>query len=116
MRSSNCQTRNDRASLVAALVSVTENTRRNVTERFLEGLSTDELLYIVDYFGARVLDPDLAPGETRHLAAERVLRYQQVCRNSEPVRSHKLILLLEFLKRAELGVAAEAIARRSAVA
>jgi hypothetical protein len=87
-----------------------------MTRRFLEGLSSDELLYIVDYLGARVLDPDLAPGKSRHLAAQQVLRYQQCCRRSEPVRSHKMILLLEFLKRTELGVAAELIASRSAVA
>lgn len=74
------------------------------------------MLYIVDYLGARVLDPDLAPGKSRHLAAQQILRYQQVCRREEPVRSHKMILLLEFLKRTELGVAAELLASRSAVA
>jgi hypothetical protein len=116
LRSSNVQSRNDRASLVAALVSVTETDRRLETRRFLEGLSSDELLYIVDYLGARVLDPDLAPGNSRYLAAQQILRYQQVCRREEPVRSHKMILLLEFLKRTELGVAAEMIASRSAVA
>lgn len=87
-----------------------------MTQRFLEGLSSDELLYIADYLGARVLDPGLAPGRSRHLAAETVLRYQQSCRGNEPVRSHKMILLLEFLKRTELGVAAQLIAKRSAVA
>jgi hypothetical protein len=87
-----------------------------MTLRFLEGLSSDELLYIVEYFGARVLDPDLAPGNSRHLAARQVLRYQHVCRHEEPVRSHKMILLLEFLKRTELGVAAEFLASRSAAA
>ena len=116
LRSSNVQSRNDRASLVAALVSVTESARRRMTRSFLEGLSSDELLYIVDYLGARVLDPALAPGKTRHLAAQQVLRYQQYCRREEPIRSHKMILLLEFLKRTELGVAAELIANRSAVA
>ena len=116
LRSSNVQSRNDRASLVAALVSVTESARRRMTRRFLEGLSSDELLYIVDYLGARVLDPNLAPGKSRHLAAQQILRYQQVCRRSEPVRSHKMILLLEFLKRTELGIAAELLASRSAVA
>lgn len=116
LRSSNVQSRNDRASLVAALVSVTETDRRRLTRCFLEGLSSDELLYIVDYLGARVLDPDLAPGKSRHLAAQQILRYQHVCRHEEPVRSHKMILLLEFLKRTELGISAELIASRSAVA
>ena len=83
-----------------------------MTRRFLEGLSSDELLYIVDYLGARVL----APGKSRQLAAEQILRYQHVCRHEEPVRSHKMILLLEFLKRTELGIAAEMLTRRSAVA
>lgn len=87
-----------------------------MTRRFLEGLSSDELLYIVDYLGARVLDPGLAPGKSRQLAAEQILRYQHVCRHEEPVRSHKMILLLEFLKRTELGIAAEMLTRRSAVA
>jgi hypothetical protein len=87
-----------------------------MTQRFLEGLSSDELLYIVDYLGARVLDPTLAPGKSRQLAAQQILRYQHVCRQEEPVRTHKMILLLEFLKRTEWGLAAELIARRSAVA
>ena len=116
LRSSNVQSRNDRASLVTVLVSITETDRRLMTRRFLEGLSSDELLYIVDYLGARVLDPDLAPGKSRHLAACQVLRYQTECRHEEPVRSHKMILLLEFLKRTELGVAAQLLASRSAVA
>ena len=87
-----------------------------MTRRFLEGLSSDELLYIVDYLGARVLDPALAPGKSRELAAQQILRYQHVCRHEEPAGAHKMILLLEFLKRTELGVAAEFIASRSAVA
>ena len=116
MRSSNVQPRNDRASLVTALVTVTETARRRTTRRFLEGLSSDELLYIVDYFGARILDPNLAPGESRYLAAQQVLRYQRCCRKQEPMRSHKMILLLEFLRHTELGVAAEVLASRSAVA
>jgi hypothetical protein len=87
-----------------------------MTRRFLEGLSSDELLYIVDYLGARVLHPSLAPGKSRQMAAQQILRYQQVCRRDEPIRSHKMILLLEFLKRTELDVAAQMLASRSAVA
>ncbi len=116
MRSVNVHARNDRASLVTALISNLDSTRRQQTEEFLDGLSSDELLYIVDYFGARVLDPDLAPGKIRHLAARQVLRYQQSCRGEEPLRSHKMILLLEFLDRAELRVATQRLVRDSAVA
>jgi hypothetical protein len=50
------------------------------------------------------------------MAAQQILRYQQVCRRDEPIRSHKMILLLEFLKRTELDVAAQMLASRSAVA
>jgi hypothetical protein len=116
LRSVNVQSRNDRASLVTALVSNLDSSRRKKTESFLEGLSSDELHYIVDYFGARILDPELAPGKVRHLAARQVLRYQQSCRSTEPVRSHKMILLLEFLNRAELRVVTQQFIAGSAVA
>jgi len=78
--------------------------RRSAAIRFLEGLSSDELRYIASYFGARLMDPDLAPGPNRDSAARRVSHYQL---RAKPVAStgdvsHKMILLLEYLDVAEL--------------
>lgn len=95
---------NDRAALVKVLSSMSSAGRRGAAVRFLEGLSSDELRYIASYFGARLMDPDLAPGPDRDSAARRVSDYQL---RAKPVAStgdvsHKMILLLEYLNVAEL--------------
>jgi hypothetical protein len=82
--------------LVQALSSVAESTRRVAAQRFLEGLSSDELRYIADFVGASCLDPDLKPGETRALIADCIERYQQMS-GARRGCCHKMILLLEFL-------------------
>jgi hypothetical protein len=73
-----------------------EGGRQIAAQRFLEGLSSDELQYIAEFVGASCLDPDLKPGGTRDLAARCIERFQQM---STPCScsSHKMILLLEFL-------------------
>ena len=89
----------DRAHLVNALTSVAKDANR--AQRFLEGLSWDELRYIADYFGATVLDPDLRPSANRSAIAKRIERFQQMSAGDSLGRtihqSHRMILLLEFL-------------------
>lgn len=75
---------------------MSEGTRRNAAQQFLEGLSSDELRYIADFVGASCLDPDLKAGQTRDVIARCIERYQQMSRPSSGC-CHKMILLLEFL-------------------
>ena len=86
----------DRTTLVQALSSVADTTRRRAARRFLEGLSSDELSYIADFVGASCLDPDLKPGKTRDVIARCIERYQRMA-GSPGTCCHKMILLLEFL-------------------
>jgi hypothetical protein len=90
------QTSADRTALVQALSAIAEGTRRNAARKFLEGLSSDELRYIAEFFGASCLDPDLKPGQTRDLAARCIERFQRM-HGSSVCANHKMILLLEFL-------------------
>jgi hypothetical protein len=86
----------DRTALVQALSAIAEDTRRNAARRFLEGLSSDELRYIAEFFGASCLDPDLKPGQSRYLAARCIERFQST-HGASACANHKMILLLEFL-------------------
>ena len=89
--------------------------------RFLEGLSTDELEYIAEYLGCRLLDPpvDALHSDRDGLAVD-VERFQfsrrghpaaiartmggtQVAVRSGADVAHKMILLLEYLTMSELG-------------
>ncbi len=94
--------------------------RRDSMRRFLEGLSTDELEYIAEYIGCRLLDPHteavhcdrngLAVDVERFQFSRRTEgiafaaaagRTQVVVRNRTDI-AHKMILLLEYLSLSEL--------------
>ena len=89
----------ERAALLSALASSTENSIR--VQSFLEGLSADELAYIADFLGAGLLDPQLQPGSSRNMTARRIERFQQLnaagSGRQGDQTSHKMILLLEYL-------------------
>lgn len=112
----------ERIALVEALSSMAVLGRRELTQRFLEGLSTDELEYIAEYLGCRLLDPcseALHCDRNRNRLAVDVERFQFSRYSYEPafagsvgtqvaIRNgadvaHKMILLLEYLSRSELG-------------
>lgn len=94
--------------------------RRDSMRRFLEGLSTDELQYIAEYLGCRLLDPQteaihcdrngLAVDVERFQFSRRPRRAaiaaaggtQVAVRNGADI-AHKMILLLEYLSLSELG-------------
>lgn len=90
-------------------------------QRFLEGLSIDELQYIAEYLGCRLIDPsqETAQCDRNRLAVD-VERFQfgrhtrppaaapSRARTQVAVRrgadvAHKMILLLEYLSMSELG-------------
>lgn len=94
--------------------------RRSSMRRFLEGLSTDELEYIAEYLGCRLLEPQIdALHSDRNGLAVDVERFQFSRRRpaaiartmgAAPVAvrsgadvAHKMILLLEYLSMSELG-------------
>jgi len=99
-----------RNSLVAALVSCADTPLKAEARRFLRGLSSDELQFIAEYFGACILEPSPGwPGGRAELA-ERIAAFQR--RRGCPTRpaddDHKMILLLEYLCRAGARVTAGA--------
>ena len=96
-----------RSSLVAALVSCADGSLQNKARRFLAGLSCDELQFIAEYLGARILD---SPGEcftSRSELAGRIAEFQRARVTRAGIRSedheHKMILLLEYLCRSGRG-------------
>lgn len=89
--------------LVNALADLTQGLRKPRAKTFLEGLSSDELRYIADFFGASILDPDLSCGATRDAAAACVERFERMHNQAAtPICCHRMILLLEFLALSQL--------------
>ena len=89
-----------RHSLVTALASCADRAMRAKARRFLLGLSSDELQFIAEYFGACILASveDEASGGAE--LSGRMMRFQQ--RRQAPAaadRELKLILLREYLCR-----------------
>jgi hypothetical protein len=93
-----------RATLISALSDIAAE-RRNSVVRFLQGLSSDELQYLAEFFGACTLE---ASGRTGELA-ERIAafaRAKRPCRRSHAWladQDHKMILLHEYLGRSGLN-------------
>jgi hypothetical protein len=90
-----------RNALVAALVACAERPLKLKARRFLLGLSSDELQFIAEYFGACIL----ASGEDGACDASglagRIVRLQRHAAESMAAdRDLKLILLREYLCRA----------------
>lgn len=73
-----------RSALTAALVACVESSFRGRARRFLSGLSSDELQFIAEYLGSRILEP-AQPWEFRP------------ARCAPEDRDLKVILLLEYL-------------------
>ena len=80
-----------RTTLVAALAACAESKVRARARKFLSGLSADELQFIAEYLGARILQ-----------SAE-----QNLCEDwpvaarggRSPDRDHKMIVLAEYLRQ-----------------
>lgn len=95
-----------RSTLVAALVACTESPVKTRARRFLVGLSSDELQFIADFLGACILESSERCCVSRSELAGRIVEFQQArlrcpaCYSED--RDHKMILLLEFLRRSGL--------------
>jgi hypothetical protein len=72
----------------------------------LQGLSSDELQFIAEYLGSCILESSGAGSGSRAELALRVAQYQAARAPSLTAdQDHKMILLLEFLCRAEMKAA-----------
>ena len=93
-----------RTALVAALSACAEERLQRKARRFLQGLSCDELQYIAEFLGSCVLE---SSGRTqcRRPLADGITQFARSrpapagCLNDQ---EHKMILLLEYLRRCKL--------------
>src|SRR5947207_13574374 len=97
-----------RQELVTALIACAESPFRAKARRFVNGLSSDELQFIAEYIGARILESARPCRCSRAELDERIREFQQA-RRPLADGDHKSILLLEFLCRT--GVTATPSAR-----
>jgi hypothetical protein len=101
-----------RSVLITALVGCTDGSLKSRSRRFLQGLSSDELQFIAEYLGACILESVGTGSGSRAEMALRVAQFQAArAPDLAADQDHKVILLLEFLRRA--GVGAEAGSRPS---
>ena len=90
-----------RSTLVAALVSCADSPHKSRARRFVQGLSSDELQFIAEFLGARLLDSDFAPAlpvPSGRSESRAIRQASEAFRCGD--REHKMIVLLEYLCRA----------------
>jgi hypothetical protein len=89
-----------RADLISAISACAEARLRRRSRRFLQGLSTDELQYIAEFLGARILECAERAANRPELA-DRIARFERErpAALASRDRDHKMILLLEYLCR-----------------
>lgn len=99
--------------LVSALCCCVGDERRGTARRFLRGLSADELRYIADFLGSRILEWNHRQDCRHWPLAEDIVDFER-CRASRRVRKgcrrdalqdeeHKMILLFEYIQRCGYG-------------
>ena len=91
--------------LVTSLCSMISVEHRRKARQFLLGLSTDELQYIAEFLGACILE-SVQPDRWTRLQLTQGIQHFDQRRHAFPAdRQHKMILLLEFLCRCDIGSA-----------
>ena len=90
-----------RETLVSALVSCANNSLKSRSQRFLAGLSKDEMQFIAEFLGCCILESARRSVCSRAQLAEAVFDFQRARRGlrgwcSED-QEHKMIVLLEYL-------------------
>jgi len=95
--------------LVRSLCSMVSEKQRRKARQFLLGLSTDELQYIAEFLGSCILESEHPYQWTRAQAAGCIQRFDQGQKHSISDRQHKMILLLEFLWRCDIGSASPTV-------
>ena len=93
-----------RNTLVTALVSCADTPLKAKARRFLRGLSCDELQFIAEFIGARILEAPAVCARTRAELAGQIASFERVGLGGPQARradqEHKMIVLLEYLCRA----------------
>jgi hypothetical protein len=79
--------------------------QRRKARQFLLGLSTDELQYIAEFLGSCILESEQPYQWTRAQLTEGIQRFDQGQKHTISDRQHKMMLLLEFLWRCNIGAA-----------
>jgi hypothetical protein len=92
-----------RNALVAALIACSNTSLKTNARRFLQGLSSDELQFIAEYLGACILEST----EPCHGSRAKTMGEFNYCPQT-PDQDHKMIMLLEYLRRSGLPVDARA--------
>jgi hypothetical protein len=85
-----------RTTLVAALVACANRPMQTRTRRFLAGLSADELQFLAEFQGCCILESGELDGRIDRFQRMRVRRSTLGSADQE----QKMILLLEYLRRA----------------
>jgi len=91
--------------LVRSLCSMVSDKQRRKARQFLLGLSIDELQYIAEFLGSCILESEQPYGWTGAQLTQGIQRFDQGQKHSVSDRQHKMILLLEFLWRCNIGSA-----------
>jgi hypothetical protein len=91
--------------LVKSLSFMVPCEQRRKARQFLLGLSTDELQYIAEFFGSCVIESERPYRWTRTELGQNIQRFDHSQKYSVSDRQHKMILLLEFLCRCNIGSA-----------
>ena len=77
---------------------VCESYRRKA-RAFLQGLSSDELNYIIEFMGTCILEADQPGLWPRTRLAEAIEQFDRYRRGTPSDRAHKMVLLFEFVCR-----------------
>ena len=91
--------------LVKSICSMVSDQQRRKTRQFLLGLSTDELQYLAEFFGSCILESEQPSRWTRVQLTQEIQRFDREQKSCVADRQHKMILLLEFLSRCNVGSA-----------
>jgi hypothetical protein len=82
---------------------VVSGQHKRTARQFLLGLSTDELHYIAEFLGACILESEQPGRWTRPQLSHAIQRFDKSQKHTVSDRQHKMILLLEFLSRCQIG-------------
>jgi len=94
--------------LVRSLCTMVSDKKRRKARQFLLGLSTDELQYLAEFLGSCILESEHPYQWTRDQLNQGIQRFDRGQKHSLSDRQHKMILLLEFLWRCNIGSATAA--------
>jgi hypothetical protein len=75
------------------------DSHRRKARAFLQGLSSDELHYITEFFGTCILEAEHPGLWARTRLAETIEKFDQTRPGSRTDRAHKMVLLFEFICR-----------------